>query len=194
MINDVLTLLKNQLNNYFKLLSDGSIESAGEDKVVFVDGDQKTDSASFKTGAITVLLYRIEQETALRQGDAYIRILANGASQRVQPDISLNLYVLLVAKFKDYGQGLSYLSKIIKFFQSNKSFNHQNAPELSESISEIAIDLVTLTVQQQNDLWSLLRTCYLPSVAYKVRAITFKDEAALPPGEAVSDIVRQGLS
>ena len=56
---------------------------------------------------MTVLLYRIEQETALRQGDAFLRVSANG-TQKVQPDISLNLYVLFVAKFKDYGQGLHY--------------------------------------------------------------------------------------
>jgi len=40
----------------------------------------------------------------------------------------------------------------------------------------------------------LLRTCYWPSVAYKVRTVTFKDEDALPSGEAVSDFVRRGLS
>lgn len=194
MIGDVLALLKNQLNNHFKSLSTGTAESAGEDKVVFIDGDQKTDSASFKTGAVTILLYRIEQETALRQGDAYIRVSASGISQKVRPDISLNLHVLFVSRFKDYEQGLHYLSQVIKFFQSNKTFNRQNAPGLGDGIAELAVDLVTLTAQQQNDLWSLLRTCYLPSVAYKVRTVTFKDEDALPPGEAVSDAIRRGLS
>jgi len=194
MIGDVLTLLKNQLNSHFKSLSTGNSEGVGEDKVVFMDGDQKADSASFKTGAVTVFLYRIEHETALRQGDAYIRVSASGVSQKVQPDITLNLYVLFVARFKDYGQGLHYLSQVIKFFQSNKTFNRQNAPELGECIGELAVDLVTMTVQQQNELWGLLRTCYWPSVAYKVRTVTFKDEDALPSGEAVSDFVRRGLS
>lgn len=193
MIGDVLTLLKNQLNNHLKSLSAGAAEAVGEDKVVFIDGDQKTDSAAFKTGAVTVLLYRIEHESALRQGDPYVRV-SGGVQQRVQPDIALNLYVLFVAKFKDYGQGLNYLSQVIRFFQSNKLFNRQNAPDLGEGIAELAVDLVTLTVQQENELWGLLRTCYLPSVAYKVRAVTFRDESAQPPGEAVSESVRRGLS
>ncbi len=193
MIGDVLRLLKNQLNSHFKSFSTGSTEGVVEERVVLMDGDQKTDSATFKTGTITVLLYRIEQETALRQGDTYLRVSANG-SQKVQPDISLNLYVLFVAKFKDYEQGLHYLSQVIKFFQSNKTFNRQNAPELGDGIGELAVDFVTLTVQQQNELWGLLRTFYLPSVAYKVRTITFMDENALPPGEVVSDSDRRGLS
>ena len=194
MIGDVLTLLKNQLNSHFKSFSTGATEVAGEDRVVFMDGDQKTDAASFKTGAVTVLLYRIEQEATMRQGDGYVRVSASGTAQKVQPDINFNLYVLFVAKFKDYGQGLNYLSQVVKFFQSNKRFDRLNTPGLDDGIAEMAIDLVTMTVQQQNELWGLLRTCYLPSVAYKIRTITFKDEDALPPAVAVSDADRRGLS
>jgi hypothetical protein len=65
---------------------------------------------------------------------------------------------------------------------------------LGDGIGELAVDFVSLTVQQQNELWGLLRTFYLPSVAYKVRTITFMDENALPPGEVVSDSDRRGLS
>lgn len=189
MIGEVLILLKDQLNSHFKSLSLGTSEGAGEDKVVFIDGDQKADSASFKTGAITLFLYRIEHETALRQAEPYIRYSANGLPQRVQPDISLNLYVMCVARFKDYAQGLHYLSQVIRFFQSNKTFNRQNAPGLGEDIGELAIDLVSLTGQQQNELWGLLRTCYLPSVTYKVRAVTFRDADTPPPVEPIADVL-----
>lgn len=159
-----------------------------------MDGEQRADSASFKLGTLTLVLYRIEQETVLRQGDGYNRVTASGAAQRVQPDISLNLYLLVVARFKDYAQGLHYLSQVIRFFQSNRTFDRQSAPELSEGIAELAVDLVSLTVQQQNELWGLLRTCYWPSVAYRIRSITFKDEDAFPSAEGVSDAVRRGLS
>jgi hypothetical protein len=194
MIGDVLLVLKNQLNDYFRSLSAGAAEGAGEDKVAFIDVDQKGDSATFKTGAISILLYRIEQETAVRPGDPYVRVAADGSSQRVRPDISLNIHVLVVAKFKDYAQGLQYLAEVIRFFQSHKTFDRQNTPELGEGILELAVDLVTMTVQQQNELWGLLRTTYLPSVAYKIRTLTFKDEDAAPPGTAVADLVRRGLT
>jgi len=194
MIGDVLALLKSQLNSHLNSFSASSGEAAGEDLVVFMDGDQKTDSISFKTGAVTVLLYRIEQENSLRQGDPYVRVLPNGTVQKVQPDICLNLYVLFVARFKDYGRGLRYLSQAIRFFQSHKVFNRQNAPELGEGIVELAVDFVTLTTQQQNELWGLLRTSYWPSITYKVRIIAFHDEDGLPPAEAISSLDRRGLS
>jgi len=185
MIGDVLALLKNQLNSYL------SPSSTNEDLVVFLEVDQETDSASFKTDAITVLLYHIEQETALRQGDPYVRTLPNGTVQRVKPDICLNLYVLFVAKFKNYKQGLHYLSHVISFFQSHKQFNRQNAPELTSDVMELGVDLVTLTAQQQHELWGMLRACYWPSLAYKVRAVAFHDKEGMPITDAVSSIERQ---
>lgn len=193
-IGDALTLLKNQLDSHLLALSPESAGAGTEAKVVFPDGDQKTDSASFKTGAITVLLYRIEQETALRQGDAYVRLSPQGVAQRVQPDISLNLYVLFVSKFKDYAQALQYLSQVVRFFQGNKVFNHQNTPGLDAGIAELALDFVSLTTQQENELWGLLRTGYLPSVAYKVRTLTFQDQDAAPPGAPVGELIRRGLT
>lgn len=193
MIGDVLTLLNTRLNQYLSSLS-GATEGAGEDKVVFSDVDQRGDSVAFKTGAITTLLYRIEQEPAIRQGDPYIRVADDGTSQKVRPDISLNLYVLFVAKFKDYSQGLNYLSQVIRFFQSHKVFNSESTPGLAPGIVEIAVDLVNMTAQQQNELWGQLRTCYLPSVAYKVRTLTFQDENAPPLGRATEQLIRRGLS
>lgn len=189
MMGDVLTLLKNRLNRYLDILVGGAIE----DKVVFMDGDQKTDSVNFKPNAITVLLYRVEQESATRQGDPYIRMSPGGAAQKVQPDMYLNLYVLFVAKFTDYALGLQYLSHVVRYFQSNPVFDRQNSPEMAADIINLSLDFVSLTAQQQNELWGLWRTYYLPSVAYKVRTLTFRDADAALPGPAVAGLERRGL-
>lgn len=193
MIADALVFLRDRLNQHFKSFSVDPATGASEDKVVFLDGEQKTDSASFKTDTVTLLLYRVEKESALRPGDPFVRVANDQAAQRVKPDIGLNLYVLFVAKFKDYGQGLHYLSQVIRFFQSNNVFDRQSAPGLGGEIAELALDLVTLTVQQENELWGLFRTFYQPSVAYRIRTIVFMDEAASPPGEAVASSERRGL-
>ena len=194
MIADALVFLRNRLNQHFKSFSDDPATGASEDKVVFLDGEQKTDSVSFRTDAVTLLLYRVEKETTLHLGDPFVRVANGRAAQKVKPDVGMNLYVLFVAKFKDYGQGLHYLSQVIRFFQSNNIFDRQSAPELGNEIAELALDLVTLTVQQENELWGLLRTYYLPSVAYRIRTIVFMDEAALPPGDAVATSERRGLT
>lgn len=193
MIADALVFLRNRLNQHFKLFSDDLASGASEDKVVFLDGEQKTDSASFRTDTVTVLLYRIEKETAARQGDPFVRVASAGGAQKVKPDVGMNLYVLFVAKFKDYGLGLQYLSQVIRFFQTNNVFDRQSAPELGAEIAELALDLVTMTVQQENELWGLFRTAYLPSVAYRLRTIVFVDDAALPAREPTLIMERRGL-
>ena len=48
--------------------------------------------------------------------------------QRIHPDIRLNLYVLFVVRFKQYEEGLGWLSKIIRYFQVNPIFDRSSAP------------------------------------------------------------------
>lgn len=193
MIGDTLVFLKNRLNSHFRTLSGGSLNDAWEDKVVFIDGDQKPDSISFKLGAVSLVLFHIEQENLLRPADPYIRISAEGNATKVQPDICLNLCILCVAKFKDYEQGLHYLSAIIQYFQANKRLDHQNSPELGANIDHLIVELSSLTISQQNELWGLLRAGYLPSVTYKVRTVVFRQEDGVP-ATAVSELERRGLS
>ncbi|BBL70716.1 DUF4255 domain-containing protein [Methylogaea oryzae] len=193
MIGNTLVFLKNRLNNHFRTLAGGSLNDAWEDKVVFIDGDQKPDSIAFKLGAVSLVLFHIEQENLLRPADPYVRVSAEGVATKVQPDICLNLCLLFVAKFKDYEQGLHYLSSIIQYFQANKRLDRQNAPELDKSIDHLVVEFTSLSISQQNELWGLLRAGYLPSLTYKVRTVIFRQEGGAPT-TAVSEQIRRGLS
>lgn len=182
MISDALVFLKNQLNTYLRSVSGRKPDESEEDKVVFVDGE-KMDPISFKLGAVSVLLINIEEENTLRAADPYVRVSAEGAFQRVQPEIRINLYVLFIARFKQYEQGLTYLSLIIKYFQNHRLLDHHNAPELSDKIDHLIIELITLPFSEQNEVWNSLRTTYYPSVLYKVKMLVFRDEDAVPTTE-----------
>ena len=175
MLSDVLLLLRSQLNDYVDANSGGSPAEPGEDKVVLLDGE-KMDPITFKLGAISILLVNLEEETTQRSADRYQRVLPNGSKLQVHPEIRLNFYILFVARFKQYEQGLRYLSLIIQFFQQNRVLDHQNAPALSDRIEKLIMELVTLPFSEQNEIWNALRTTYHPSVLYKVRMITFRDE------------------
>lgn len=188
MIADILVLLKNRLNAHFLSLSGAGFDDAGEDKVVFVDGDQKPDSINFKLGAVSLLLFNIERDATYRQADHYVRVADDGSTRKVNPDININLYVLFVAKFKDYEQSLHYLSMIISYFQANHYLDQQNAPEISKSIDHLVLELNTLTTTQQNELWGVLRSSYLPSLVYKVKALAFIDEGQMPIAD-ISEII-----
>jgi hypothetical protein len=189
MINEVLIFLKNHLNAYLNVSSGLSRGESTEDRVVFLDGE-KMDPITFKLGAVTALLINVEEENTLRPPDPYTAVSADGMQRKVQPDIRLNLYVLFVARFKQYEQGLSYLSRIIQHFQNHRVFDNHNAPELNGNIERLILELVTLPFSEQNELWNSLRTTYHPSVLYKVKMLVLKDEEAKIVGEIKESILK----
>jgi hypothetical protein len=176
MIDDAIIFLRNELNRSLRRLSG---TGASEDKVEFVSGDQM-DPISFKSEAVSVLLINVEEENTLRGPDLYAGVDANGVRQKVRPEIRLNLLLLFVAEFKEYAHSLSYLSAVIRYFQIDGVFNRQNAPELSERIDKLTVELVTLPFSEQSLIWGVLRTTYRPSVLYRVKTIVFKDKGGLP--------------
>ena len=175
MLNDVLVFLKNNLNSYLR--SGGTHTDAQEDQVTFLSG-QSIDSLGFKANSISIVMINLEQEKVLRSPDLYSRSLSNGTSQRVQPEIRLNLYVLFVANYQQYEDALRTLSAIIKYFQNHRTFGHQDSPQLSENIEKLVIELVTLSFAEQNEVWGSLRLPYHPSVLYKVKMVVFESESS----------------
>ena len=113
--------------------------------------------------------------------------LADGTTQRTQPPIHLNLYLLFAARFKDYEQALRSLSLVLQFFQSHRVLDHNNAPGLSARVEKIVMELVTLPLGEVHNLWGMLRVPYQPSLLYKARLFVYQDEegSAVPQ---VSDL------
>ena len=172
MISDVLVLLKDQLNNHLNAGWDPS--ESREDQVVFIDGENM-EPINFKLGAISVLLINVEEENSVRPADMYRRTNSDGTQQKIQPDIRLNLYVLFVARFKQYEESLHALSLILQYFQNHRVLNHHNTPALSEDIEKLIVELMTMPFSEQNEIWNSLRTAYHPSVLYKIKMVVFRD-------------------
>jgi hypothetical protein len=174
MIHDVLIFLRKHLNAYLQTQA-GSLDDSGEDKVVFLDGEQM-DPATFKLGAVSVLLINIQEENTLRAPDLYSRVFPDGVRRQVQPEIKMHLYVLFVARFKQYEDALRYLSLIIHYFQRHRVLTQENTPDLSDDIEQLIMELHTLSFAEQNEVWNALRTTYHPSVLYKVKMVVFRDD------------------
>lgn len=181
MIGDVLCLLRDRLNAHLGAsLPDVGSDSV-EERVQLIDGE-KSDPVEFRLNAITVLLVNIEQETSQRSADPYLRTPGESNLRKLQPEIRLNLYVLFVARFKAYEQGLNQLSHVIHFLLSHRALDHVNAPALSPQIDKLVLELVTQPMAEQNEIWSALRVSYHPSVLFRVRMLVFRDAqgAAVP--------------
>jgi hypothetical protein len=173
MINSVFEFLRNDLNE--KLPRDSS-DGAMKDLFVYAN-TSKDDSLSFDSDSVSMMLIRMEEETATRQPDPYTRVSAMGLHQRIAPEIKMNLWVLLVARFpNDYARALKHISEVISYFQKHRVFNNENSPGLSDEISQLVMELVTPTFSEANQIWGLLRAAYQPSVLYKIKMITFEDD------------------
>lgn len=177
MISETLVFLKDRLNGH--LSADQSANESHEDPVVFVDGE-KMDPLSFRLGALSLLLINIEEEKVLRPPDLYRRTMSNGTHVQVQPELRLNLFVLVVARFKQYEEALRRLALVIQYFQTHRLFSRPEATALPATIEQLVIELLTMPFAEQNEVWSSLRLAYHPSVLYKVKLALYQDETGTP--------------
>lgn len=178
MIDLVLSFLQQRLNQALPRDRQGE----PQEKLFVYAGSDRDDSLSFKPDALSMLLVRIEEETALRSPDRHARAGADGARQRVEPEIRINLWVLLVARFPDYLAAMRHLSRVLGYFQNHRVFNADNAPDLDAGLQQLMLELVTPSFSEQNEIWGALRTAYLPSLLYKVRLLVFQDSDPLALG------------
>lgn len=181
MIHEVVTVLRDKLNAYIRLKA-----GINEDKVRFLDGTN-FDPIQFPLDFISPVIVNIQEERTLRQNDYYQPVTQNGLQTEVNPEIRIRLTVLFVSRFKQYEQGLKFLSLIIRFFQANRLIDRDVAPELSPEIDRLFVEMLTMPMSEQNDIWNALRVCYLPSVAFRVSMLTYKDGDSLAELNATGD-------
>jgi hypothetical protein len=174
MIAEAVKFLRDRLN---QALGPDASEAAAEELFVYAKTD-KDDVAGFKPGAVSVLLIGMEEEKTLRPPDLYSSAV-DGKRQRVEPEIRMNLHLLFVARFPDdYGRALQQLSRLIRYFQNHRVFNHDNSPELDPGIAQLVLELATPSFSEQNEIWGVLRAAYQPSALYKIKMILFRDGSA----------------
>jgi hypothetical protein len=173
-IGKVLVFLRKRLDDYLRLELGGVLEDPVADKVVFIDGD-KMERISFQEGAVSELLINIEEERLLRAADPYMGVREDGRPLRKHPDLRLTLYVLFVARFKQYDLAWDHLTKVIECLQSNPTFDSINSPELPAGIDKLTLELMSQTFAEQNDIWNALQTTYHPSALYRARLVILRD-------------------
>lgn len=174
MLDHVLVFLKNSLNAY---LNRGAVPGdALEDPVNFITG-QTMDPLEFKLNSISLLMINMEQENILNPPNRYRQCSPDGVYLDVEPEIRMNLYVLFVARYRQYEDALKNLSGVIGYFQKHRVFTPENSKDLDEGVGQLIVELKTPTFSEQNEIWSALRLPYHPSVLYRVKMAVFRDES-----------------
>lgn len=137
---------------------------------------------------ITLMLAGIEEER--REGKRpYFMPTDDKQFIRLNPPVELDLFLLFAAHNSNYETALRDLSSVAGFFQANSVFDDQKYPALNASVAEpvnkpwqlierLSFRLYGLSFEQQNNLWSMLGTKYIPSIMYKVNMLTIFDTKA----------------
>lgn len=105
---------------------------------------------------------------------------------RLNPPIELDLYILFAAHNANYETSLRDLSNVVSFFQANVVFDEKKFPALNAGASDpekkpwqlierLSFRLHCLSFEQQNNLWSMIGSKYLPNVVYKMNMLTVFD-------------------
>jgi len=180
MIDTTLNFLTQEINSFLKIKNN----TPNDDKIVLTS--IATDSGLvIPNKSLGLSLINIEEERVFKEQRAtYLN--ENGKVQSYNPELRLNLYILITSNFQDkliedpsddYREGLKQLSYVILFFQSKNVFTNDNSPLLSSidpNIQKIIVELYSYSFEQLYNFWSVVGTKYLPSVLYKVRMLRFQ--------------------
>jgi hypothetical protein len=171
MIDKGLEIIKTELENYLNLLPELNLQDVSFvlSHIVAPDGKLATEDKS-----IVITLVNVEEERMAKSQNA-VSVSSNGNVSLVNPEIKLNLFILISTNFQNYDTGIQYLSAVVRCFQANNVFTKEKVPAMDPAIQKLIVELYTLNFEQQNHLWGSLGAKYMPSVLYRVRLITIQE-------------------
>jgi hypothetical protein len=180
-----MDVLKGQIQQHLKSIPDLNITSSSTVAVTPLVKDDG--SLVIPKEHLGLTLVNIEEEKVLREQISQQQD-ASGLVSNQNPELRLNLYILVAANFKTYSTALKYLSATLGFFQARNVFTAANTPELDSGIEKLIVELHTMGLEQQNHLWGYLGAKYLPSVCYKVRMLTIQEGLMQSQRRGIGDI------
>ncbi len=172
MITQALTYIANKINVAFFTIN-GSPRVILGNVAALYDPD-------YNEPNILLSLINIEEETLLRNPENFFK--RNNSAVYKNPPMHFNVTILFGAFHTDpdreqaYTDSLTYIQKVIGFFQRESVFDPSNSPDLPQGIEKLVFELVNLNLEQLHHLWTLLGGKYIPSVVYKMRMVII-DEA-----------------
>ena len=203
MILQTLRILADELNAHLNL-----IESTADDNVVLgniATADNSEYRPNSNVGSIenrvVLSLVKVEEEKTMKNRPAHrINPLDNSLVYE-NPNLNVNLYILFSVNSFYYENAMTYLSRIIRFFQAKKVFTHLNTPITAVGNSfdqftqfKFILDMVSPTFEEANYLWSINGGKQLPYVMYKIRMLELEFRKPLDRGQVIEEIQIEGNS
>ena len=151
-----------------------------------ISKDEKMDNG------LCITLLRVEQETSVRQQTAFVPNREDRTKGNYRnPDLDINLYILISSYNEDYGTQLLQLSEAMRALNCIYDFRTYTEEDLKkltskeivrEKLKELSIELQNLTSEQNNNMWQTLGGTLVPAACYKVRMLTLVDTQVVETG------------
>lgn len=199
MISEALEFLTNEINVYLNLKNTpvtGTVPEIVLTNVAAEDGNWAIPPRTLGLSLINIEEERVfkDQQTAFRN--------VNGDIEHYNPEIKLNLYILISANFAAgdagggtnstgiYSEGLKQLSYVISFFQGKNVFTPDNSPTLNAhaDLKKLVVELYSYSFEQQYNFWTVVGAKYLPSVLYKVRLVVYQEKRLLDQQQPITSL------
>lgn len=166
MIKTILTYYASRLDEYLSRLHH---QPEGLAEAGFVGNGTEE-----KPNKMVISLFSVERETA-GGISAPVQRTAEGYTRQAPP-LLLNLNLMLAAVYdeKRYTESLSILSDTLKFIQS--------VPQFEIDGIAYTVEIVTLSPQDLNNIWTMLGGQYYPSVVCKLRRLVIDTEETTGSG------------
>jgi hypothetical protein len=181
MIDVALKFLVAELNG-FLFARTGAVGVADLSRVV-----DDTGKIAIQTASLGVALINIDEERVLKS-QLPTTVLIDGKQVLLQPELKLNLTIIIAANFGKYEDALRQLSWVLTFFQAHPGFTRDRFPTLDPRIERFTTELYSLTFDQLNQLWSCNGGRQLPSVVYRLRLVAVQDIEPASIQPPVTDI------
>ncbi len=182
MIDQALTFLRDELAAYVLARTNSNNVEVKLTRLV-------NEAGKYAFGEETIALSVIhleEDRTFKSQLPEYTYV--NGQNIRLEPELKINLHLLVAANFTVYAQAWKAISLVLAFFQSHPVFSSQEFPGLNPVHEKISVELAPLTYEQQNQIWGYIGGKYLPSVLYRIRIVIIQDDAISGISKPVTQI------
>lgn len=170
MINEVLTILKDRLNDK------KGLEDILGDIAVVDDIAKHDDDTSGLDNKVVITLLNVEEESTLKNRSRYNKVVVSETPTQYDmkmesPPAYLNLYVMISAHRATYANALANIAKVIEVFQKDNVLEYLDPKDERENDFKFRIELHTIPFEQLSYIWGLLGGKVMPSVLYKISVI-----------------------
>lgn len=164
-----LKFLIDELNGYLQRRLDSSFGQAALGALVDDKG-----TWTISEDSLRMCLFQIEEERITR-APVPQQTLVDGRHVTLRPPLTINLVVLIAARFSQYHEGLRMLALVLTHFQAHSLFTPATHPGLPAGVDRLSVELVNYGPEQANQMWACLGARHLPSVVYRVRMLILQD-------------------